>query len=96
MQRDRSSFLTHWLASKGRKPLIIRGARQTGKTWLVRALAKEEKKQLVELNFERRPDFESLFTSNDPEEILLNISATLGKKIHPSKSILFLDEIQIF
>ncbi len=94
MKRDRTAFLTQWLHSSGRKPLIIRGARQVGKTWLIRDLADSQGRQLIELNFEKRPDFESLFSSNNPKEILINIAASTGGKIEPSKTILFLDEIQ--
>lgn len=94
MKRDRSSFIENWLNSKERKPLVIRGARQTGKTWIVRNLATTHKKKLVELNFEKRPDFETLFSSNDPKEILINLNASTGSTINPLKSILFLDEIQ--
>ncbi|NGX52893.1 MAG: hypothetical protein KR126chlam5_01199 [Candidatus Anoxychlamydiales bacterium] len=94
MKRDRTSFLVNWLTSKIRKPLVIRGARQVGKTWLIRDLANSQKRQLIELNFEKRPDMESLFSSNDPKEIIINISASMGNKIEPSNAILFLDEIQ--
>ena len=94
MRRDRTSFLVHWLNSSTRKPLIIRGARQVGKTWLIRDLANSQERRLIELNFEKRPDLESLFSSNDPKEILINIAASTGSKIEPSKAILFLDEIQ--
>jgi len=94
MRRDRTLFLVHWLNSNARKPLIIRGARQVGKTWLIRDFANSQGRQLVELNFEKRPDFASLFSSNDPKEIIFNITASTGSKIEPSKTILFLDEIQ--
>jgi len=94
MKRDRTSFLVDWLNSSSRKPLVIRGARQVGKTWLIRDLASLQERKLIELNFERRPDLESLFSSNDPKEILVNIAAATGNKIEPSKAILFLDEIQ--
>ncbi len=94
MKRDRTAFLVNWLNSSGRKPLIIRGARQVGKTWLIRNLANSEQRALIELNFEKRPDLESLFSSNDPKEIILNIAAATGSKIEPSNAILFLDEIQ--
>ena len=60
MRRDRTSFLVHWLNSNTRKPLIIRGARQVGKTWLIRDLANSQGRRLIELNFEKRPDLESL------------------------------------
>jgi hypothetical protein len=95
MRRDRTSFLIEWLNSTKRKPLVIRGARQVGKTWLIRDLANSQGKQLIELNFEKRPNLETLFSSNDPKEILTNISASVALKIEPRKAILFLDEIQV-
>lgn len=94
MERVLSRHLIKWLESADRKPLVIRGARQVGKTWLVRHLASQSKRQLVELNFEKQPLLTSLFDSNDPRRILLNLSAALGKDIHPETSLLFLDEIQ--
>lgn len=94
MRRDRTSFLVHWLNSSVRKPLIVRGARQVGKTWLIRDLANSQERRLIELNFEKRPDLQSLFSSNDPKEIIINIAASTGSKVEPSKAILFLDEIQ--
>ena len=94
MKRDRSSFLVDWLDSSNRKPLVIRGARQVGKTWLIRDLAQSTQRQLLEINFEKRPDLESLFVSNEPQEILANIAAALKCTVDPSKAILFLDEIQ--
>lgn len=94
MKRDRSGFLIEWLNSKERKPLVIRGARQVGKTWIIRELAQSQQRQLIELNFEKRPDIATLFKSNNPTEILANITAFTGKTIIPSRSIVFLDEIQ--
>lgn len=94
MKRQRTAFLMDWLHSKTRKPLVIRGARQVGKTWIIRDLAQSEQRDIIELNFEKRPDLESLFSSNDAEEFLTNIGASMKRKIEPSKSILFLDEIQ--
>lgn len=94
MKRASVNFLKSWLLAQDRKPLIIRGARQVGKTWLVRHFAKISNKQLIELNFEREPSYESLFESNDPVKTLENIAAILGEHINPEQSILFLDEIQ--
>ncbi|MBS0624198.1 MAG: AAA family ATPase [Verrucomicrobia bacterium] len=54
---------------------MVRGARQVGKTWLIRDLAHLQNLRLLEFNFEKRPDLISLFSSNDPKEILVNISA---------------------
>jgi predicted AAA+ superfamily ATPase len=94
MKRKVTPFLIDWLTSIERKPLVIRGARQVGKTWLVRDLASSQHKDLIEFNFEKRPDLASLFSSNDPHEILINIAALNGTQINSSKTILFLDEIQ--
>lgn len=94
MKRDRTSFLIDWLNSSQRKPLVIRGARQVGKTWLIRDFAATANKFLIEINFERRPDLTSLFSSNDPKEIISNISAEMGQPVELTGTILFLDEIQ--
>ncbi len=94
MKRDRTLFLINWLNSSARKPLVIRGARQVGKTWLIRDLANSQNRHLIELNFEKRPELASLFSSNDPKEIMINITASIGSKIEPVNTILFLDEIQ--
>lgn len=95
MKRDRSTFLIDWLNSNERKPIVVRGARQVGKTWIIRELAQSQHRQLIELNFERRPDIQTLFNSNNPIEILANIATFTGDDIKPSESILFLDEIQV-
>lgn len=94
MKRERLHFLEEWLTSKNRKPLVIRGARQVGKTWLVRKFAETQKKTLLELNFEKKPTLASLFSSNEPHQILLNLSAQLEVEIDLTHTILFLDEIQ--
>jgi hypothetical protein len=65
-----------------------------GKTWLIRDLAASSNRQLIELNFEKRPDLASLFTSNEPKEMMAHIAASSGKQIEPLTTILFLDEIQ--
>ena len=54
MARKALTYLTNWLFSSNRKPMIIRGARQVGKTWLVRELARLHNKKLIELNFENK------------------------------------------
>lgn len=94
MKRDCHCFLLDWFESTYRKPLVLRGARQVGKTWLVRNFAELKKLELLELNFEKRPDFASLFSSNDPKEIVANLNASLNRRIDPKKTLLFLDEIQ--
>ncbi len=76
-----------------RKPLVIRGARQVGKSYLVRELAKENGLDLVELNFERDPRAAKLFTDNDVSRTVRAIEGFTGRPVGP-RSLLFLDEIQ--
>jgi len=94
MKRFAAKELDNWLKNHNRKPMILRGARQVGKTWLVRDLAKRQGLKLIELNFERLPNLADLFSENNPEEILKNIEAELATTIKPDSSLLFLDEIQ--
>jgi len=94
MIRFASVQLDSWLADKKRKPLVIRGARQVGKTWVVRDLSKRNNLKLIELNFERNPTLADLFTSNNPKEILKNLESEFETSIDPDSSLLFLDEIQ--
>lgn len=94
MKRYLIDKLKDWLISTSRKPAVLRGARQVGKTWIVRELARQTGKQLIELNFEKQRSLAIHFESNDPSTILLNLESSLNQSIHPADSILFLDEIQ--
>lgn len=94
MKRKYLKDLQIWIESSQCKPLVIRGARQVGKTWLVRQFAELQGLQLIELNFEKKPEFSSFFESNDPKQILLNLEAALHAKFDPARCLLFLDEIQ--
>jgi len=94
MKRIASVELSAWLEGEGRKPLIIRGARQVGKTWLVRDLARTSGLDLVEINFEQNPLAARWFSSNDPRQILGELSLALDRDVLPGKRLLFLDEIQ--
>lgn len=95
MERARFVDLKAWLHSTDRKPLVIRGARQVGKTWLVRQLAKWTNLALIELNFEDLKEDASLFRTNDPKTTLQEIGANRGISINPHNCLLFLDEIQV-
>ena len=66
MHRDQFKFLDNWLAGPNRKPLIVRGARQVGKSTLVRLFAERCGRPLVEVNLERHPDLGPAFARNDP------------------------------
>jgi predicted AAA+ superfamily ATPase len=94
MHRKYVSYLLNWKKSTTRKPLIIRGARQVGKTYLVRQFGSEAFENLVELNFERKPGLAELFLSKNPARILSLLEAETGLKITPGRSLIFLDEIQ--
>ena len=94
MQRALSDWLDRWLADPGRKPLVLRGARQVGKTWLVRDLARRSGRELVELDFERDPGHKRAFLSNDPRDALGQVSLLVNRDVHEHRSLLFLDEIQ--
>lgn len=96
MKRTALTYLKEWLNSEDRLPLVIRGARQVGKTWLVAHFAEQEGKALIEVNLEKKPGLASVFSSNEPEVILTKLSLALGMA-HPidtASSILFIDEIQ--
>ena len=94
MQRDALAQLLEWKARTRRKPLIIKGARQVGKTWLARALG-ETFEDFVEFNFERAPELSEIFTRGlDPRRIVQELSAACGRSIEPGRSLVFLDEIQ--
>lgn len=94
IHRFEVDLLLNWLNKKERKPLVIRGARQVGKSSLVRYLADLSKRHCFELNFERYPDQADFFKSNDPKVILNNLSTHLKQSIDPKSSLLFLDEVQ--
>ena len=87
-------YLNEWRSDPAKKPLLLRGARQVGKSSAVRNLA-EQFEQFVEVNFEGNPNLESLFAADlDPARIVKNLSIFFGKPIVPGKTLLFFDEIQ--
>jgi predicted AAA+ superfamily ATPase len=94
MQRSAESVLASWASQKVRKPLVLRGARQTGKTWLVREFGGRFPGGLASVNLEREPDLAACFAPNDPKAILALLEARLRRTITPGKTLLFLDEIQ--
>ena len=94
MQRNAMGALQEWLNKAGRKPLVLRGARQVGKTWLVRELAKVAGLELVEVNFERQPLLAKHFSSNEPQRILNELSLALSRDITAGGALLLLDEVQ--
>ncbi len=94
MYRHHLQFLDSWLKDSRRKPLVIRGARQVGKSTLVQLFAKEYGKDLLELNLERYPELSEIFNTKDPDHIIQQIEFLPGMKQVSQNSLLFLDEIQ--
>ena len=94
MERIAARALDHWMACDERQPLVIRGARQVGKTWLVRDLAARHGLDLVECNFERDPLLRACFRESAPRAILSELAIALNRRIDPDRTLLFLDEIQ--
>jgi len=95
MKRDIDNDLIKWKKSQRRKPLIIRGARQVGKTWSIKEFGKQQFKNTVIIDFERNKEFSSVFDSNlDPKTIIETIEILKGEKIKEGATLLFFDEIQ--
>lgn len=94
MKRDFESYLEEWKIRKNRKPLIVRGARQIGKTYTVEEFGKKNFDAVIKINFEEKPEFKSFFKTNDISEILLNINAYFNVSVVQGKTLIFLDEIQ--
>ncbi len=95
MKRFEEKKLNAWLNSPYRKPLVIRGARQVGKSTMVRQFARENGLTLHEVNLERHPTLADAFKTHDIKRILGEIQFICGKgPVNVEKSLLFLDEIQ--
>lgn len=95
MQRSAYNLLLDWKVKPGRKPLIIQGARQVGKTWLMREFGKNEFAQTVYFNFETNKALHSIFKSGfDTDKIITSLGIIAGFTIDPTDTLIILDEIQ--
>ena len=94
LERLEINYLKSWATESKRKPIVIRGARQVGKSTLVREFARLNDYSLVEINFERNPEYREAFTSRDPALILTTLKLLTGQSIEAGSTLLFLDEIQ--
>ena len=95
MKRSIDDKLVEWKNKKRRKPLIIRGARQVGKTFAAGTLGKNHFQNLAVVDLERNPDWHSVFDGNlDAKRIRADLEILLNQKIIPGETLLFLDEIQ--
>ncbi|MCP4156230.1 MAG: ATP-binding protein [bacterium] len=94
MKRRILDELKEWKNYSRRKPLLIRGARQVGKTFIIRQLGKEFR-DFQEINFELKPGAGNAFEKDlDPHRIIRDLALVTGKKIIPGETLLFFDEIQ--
>lgn len=94
MLRNLYPSLITWKKDPLRMPLIIRGARQVGKTYLVQQFGEREFDHFVNINFELEPELKDCFTTLKPDEIISAIQFRLHTTITPGNTLLFLDEIQ--
>jgi predicted AAA+ superfamily ATPase len=96
LKRKIESVLTEWKKSKNKKPLVIKGIRQCGKTYIVQKFAKENYENVVYVNFILEPDKKSAFSGSiDVDTIILNLSALIpNSRFIKEKTCIILDEIQ--
>lgn len=96
LKRKIESVLAKWKSSTPKKPLVIKGIRQCGKTYIVQKFAKENYENMVYMNFILEPDKKTAFSGNiDVDTIILNLSALIpGSRFIKGKTCIILDEIQ--
>lgn len=96
LRRKVYSQLLEWKKNSTKKCLIVKGARQVGKTYLIRAFGRAEYESFVEINFFRQPELKQIFSGGlSGEEIYKKMTASIpGIKMIPGKTLIFLDEIQ--
>ena len=89
------NYLIKWKNKKNRKPLLLYGARQVGKTYLVKEFAKEYFKDIVYINFETNNIVSKIIDEDiSPEYIIKNLEIIFNKKIDKENTLIFFDEIQ--
>lgn len=94
MKRELYKKLLEWKHSPDRKPLVLEGARQVGKTWLLKEFGRNEYENLVYINCDNNPQMHSLFSDFDTKRIFRGLSAIAGQSIAPGKTLVILDEVQ--
>lgn len=95
MKRNAISELVRWQHSNDRKPLILKGARQVGKTWLMKEFGRNYYDNYVYFNFDEDEELKSVFETNkNPHRIIELLSMICEEKIHPEKTLIIFDEIQ--
>ena len=94
MERSIYSSLKKWKESPTRKPLILQGARQVGKTYILKEFGAREYSEVVYINCDDNNDMQNMFVDYDVDRIIRSLSAISGVSIKPSTTLLIIDEIQ--
>ena len=95
MKRSAIQTLKAWKTSEDRKPMVLKGARQVGKTWLMKEFGKSCYENFVYFNFDEEDELKSIFEANkNPQRIIELLSLIAGVKILPKKTLVIFDEVQ--
>ena len=95
MRRTAMEKLVAWKSSDERKPMVLKGARQVGKTWLMKEFGKNYYKSFVYFNFDEEDELKSIFETNkNPQRIIELLSMIAGEKIYPEDTMIIFDEVQ--
>ena len=87
--------LVAWKSSDERKPMVLKGARQVGKTWLMKEFGRNYYKSFVYFNFDEEDELKSIFETNkNPQRIIELLSMIAGEKIYPLDTLIIFDEVQ--
>lgn len=95
MKRTLEAELISWKNREEHLPILLRGARQVGKSYLVEQFGRSNFEDVALVDFENRPELKGAFSTREPMEILRRLELALGKPIKENISLLFLDEIQL-
>ena len=95
MRRTAMEKLVAWKSSDERKPMVLKGARQVGKTWLMKEFGRNYYKSFVYFNFDEEDELKSIFETNkNPQRIIELLSMIAGEKIYPLDTLIIFDEVQ--
>ena len=95
MKRNAIQELVAWKSGEDRKPMVLKGARQVGKTWLMKEFGQNYYDSYVYFNFDEEDELKSIFEANkNPQRIIELLSLIAGEKILPEKTLIIFDEIQ--
>ena len=95
MRRTAMEKLVAWKSSDERKPMVLKGARQVGKTWLMKEFGRNYYKSFVYFNFDEEDELKSIFETNkNPQRIIELLSMIAGEKIYPEDTLIIFDEVQ--